>query len=243
LNESTIRVEGASKRYGAVMAVGGVSLTVGAGEIYGLVGANGAGKSTLMRMIVGITAPDEGSVGVCGEDMQRHASAAKRHIGYLPEELFLYERLTGEEYLRLVAGLKEADPASIDGEIDFFELSAVAGKWVGSYSLGMRKKLGLAAAMTGASRALILDEPLNGLDVEMMRKLRLRLEQERERGRAILVSSHVMSFVERISNRVGVMHGGLLVAEGTPAELRRQTSLHDAPFEDVFFQLAKPVAG
>ena len=239
MNESTIEVEGALKRYGAVVAVGGVSLTVGAGEIYALVGANGAGKSTLMRMIVGITAPDEGSIRICGEDMRRHASAAKRHIGYLPEELFLYERLTGEEYLRLVAGLKDADPESILREIDFFELSAVASKWVGSYSLGMRKKLGLAAAMTGAPGALILDEPLNGLDVEMMRKLRLRLEQERERGRCVLVSSHVMSFVERISNRVGVMRGGLLIAEGTPADLRRSTSLADAPFEDVFFQLAK----
>jgi len=102
----------------------------------------------------------------------------------------------------------------------------------------MRKKLGLAAAMLGEPDIFVLDEPLNGLDVEMMRKLRLRLQAEREKERAILISSHVMSFVERISDRVGIMRAGRLVAEGSPAELRATTGLEAAPFEDVFFQLA-----
>lgn len=231
-------VEGVTKRYGKLVAVNDVSLSVGAGEIYGLAGANGAGKSTLIRMLAGITAPDAGRLVVCGEDLKRRAPSAKRHIGYLPEELFLYERLTGEEFMHLVAGLKETGSETILSELEFFELGAVAGKWVGSYSLGMRKKLGLAAAMLGAPDALILDEPLNGLDVEMMRKLRLRIEQERERGRAILVSSHVMSFVERVCDRVGIMRQGRLVAEGTPDQLRARIMLPDAPFEDVFFRLA-----
>lgn len=231
-------VEGVTKRYGNLVAVDDVSLAVGAGEIYGLVGANGAGKSTLIRMLAGITAPDAGRLVVCGEDLKRRAPGVKRHIGYLPEELFLYERLTGEEFLRLVAGLKETEGETVSAELEFFELGAVAGKWIGSYSLGMRKKLGLAAALLGAPDALILDEPLNGLDVEMMRKLRLRIEQERERGRAVLVSSHVMSFVERVCDRVGVMRQGRLVAEGTPDELRARIMLPDAPFEDVFFRLA-----
>ena len=104
-------------------------------------------------------------------------------------------QLTAGEYLRLVAGLKEADAAQIDSEIEFFELSQVADKLVGGYSLGMRKKLGLAASMLGSPEILVLDEPLNGLDVEMMRKLRLRLQAEREKKRAMLISSHVMSFV------------------------------------------------
>ena len=103
----------------------------------------------------------------------------------------------------------------------------------------MRKKLGLAAAFAGRPRVLVLDEPLNGLDVEMMRKLRLRLEEVSAEGRAVIVSSHVMSFVERVSARVGVMRAGRLVAEGTPAELRVTANLPDAPFEDVFFRLAK----
>ncbi|MBV9957481.1 MAG: ABC transporter ATP-binding protein [Acidobacteria bacterium] len=239
MSEVLVKVEAVKRSYGALVAVNEVSLSVSAGEVYALVGANGAGKSTLIRIITGITAPDAGQVLICGEELARRAPLLKKRLGYLPEELYLYNRLTGREYLQLVAGLKEAAPDGIAAELEFFELAAVADKWVGSYSLGMRKKLGLAAALTGAPDVLVLDEPLNGLDVEMMRKLRLRIEEEREKGRAVLVSSHVMSFVERISNRVGIMRGGLLVAEGSPPELREQAALIDAPFEDVFFQLAK----
>lgn len=234
-----IEVEEAAKSYGEVRAVAGVSLSVAAGESYSLVGANGAGKSTLMRMIVGLSEPDEGRVTVCGEPLRRRPLAAKRRLGYLPEELYFYQRLTGREYLRLVGGLKGVEDGSTERELEFFELSAVADKWVGGYSLGMRKKLGLAAAFAGAPRVLVLDEPLNGLDVEMMRKLRERIERERDAGRAFLISSHVMSFVERVADRVGVMRGGRLVAEGSPAELRERVSMTDAPFEDVFFRLAK----
>ncbi|HEY0545032.1 MAG TPA: ABC transporter ATP-binding protein [Pyrinomonadaceae bacterium] len=239
MSTELVSIEAVTKSYGKLVAVGGVSLSVNAGEVYALVGANGAGKSTLIRIITGITAADAGKIFVCGEDLARRAPLVKRRLGYLPEELFLYNRLTGREYLQLVAGLKDAATDSITAEIEFFELSAVADKWVGSYSLGMRKKLGLAAAFTGAPDVLVLDEPLNGLDVEMMRKLRLRIEDERAKGRAVIVSSHVMSFVERISNRVGIMRGGLLVAEGTPPELRERAALHDQPFEDVFFHLAR----
>jgi ABC-type multidrug transport system ATPase subunit len=237
--ESTVVVESVTKRYGETLAVDGVSLRVGAGEVYALLGANGAGKSTLIRMMTGLSEPDSGRVTVCGDEMARKPLAAKRHVGYLPEELYFYQRLTGREYLRLVAGLKGADVDSTAAEIEFFELSNVAEKWVGGYSLGMRKKLGLAAAFTGGPRVLVLDEPLNGLDVEMMRKLRLRLAEERDAGRSFVVSSHVMSFVERVSDRACVMSAGRVVAEGTPAELRSLASMPDAPFEDVFFRLAK----
>jgi len=230
-----VGVESATKRYGELIAVDSLSLTIQAGEVYSLIGANGAGKSTLIRMIVGLTEPDSGRITICGEDVQ--ASTSKRHIGYLPEELLLYNRLTGREYLALVAGLKEADPAQIQQETDFFELSHVQDKLAGGYSLGMRKKLGLAAAMLGSPDILVLDEPLNGLDVEMMRKLRLRIADERGAGRSILVSSHVMSFVERVSDRVGVLRAGKMAAEGPPAELRTMTRLADAQFDDVFFAL------
>ena len=237
--ESLIVVESVTKRYGETLAVDGVSLRVGAGEVYALVGANGAGKSTLIRMMTGLSEPDEGQVSVCGEDMRLHALAAKRQLGYLPEELYFYQRLTGREYLRLVAGLKGVDVECVAAEAEFFELKAVEDKWVGGYSLGMRKKLGLASAFMGRPRVLVLDEPLNGLDVEMMRKLRLRFRDERDAGRAVVVSSHVMSFVERVADRVGVMSGGRVVAEGSPAELRSHARMPDAPFEDVFFRLAK----
>jgi ABC-2 type transport system ATP-binding protein len=239
IGESLLIVEEVTKRYGETLAVDGVSLRVEAGEVYALLGANGAGKSTLIRMMTGLAEPDSGAVTVCGEEMRRHPLAAKRRVGYLPEELYFYQRLTGREYLRLVAGLKGAGEARVSEEVEFFELKAVEGKWVGGYSLGMRKKLGLAAAFVGDPRVLVLDEPLNGLDVEMMRKLRLRVGREREAGRAFVVSSHVMSFVERVADRAGVMRSGRFVAEGTPADLRRLARMPDEPFEDVFFHLTK----
>jgi ABC-2 type transport system ATP-binding protein len=237
--ESLLVVEEVTKRYGETLAVDAVSLRVEAGEVYALLGANGAGKSTLIRMLTGLAEPDSGQVTVCGEEMRRHPLAAKRRVGYLPEELYFYQRLTGREYLRLVAGLKGANDARVSEEVEFFELSAVEGKWVGGYSLGMSKTLGLAAAFVGEPRVLVLDEPLNGLDVEMMRKLRLRIERDRDRGVAFVVSSHVMSFVERVADRAGVMRAGRFIAEGSPAELRRVANLPDEPFEDVFFHLAK----
>ena len=236
--ESLLIVESVTKRYGETLAVDGVSVRVGSGEVYALLGANGAGKSTLIRMMTGLSEPDSGRVTVCGEDVGRHPLAAKRRVGYLPEELYFYQRLTGREYLELVAGLKGADAGLAAEESEFFELKAVEGKWVGGYSLGMRKKLGLAAAFLGGPSVLVLDEPLNGLDVEMMRKLRLRIQSERGRGAAFVVSSHVMSFAERAADRAGVMSRGRVVAEGTPAELRRLADMPDEPFEDVFFRLA-----
>ena len=239
MSENSVEIEEATKLYGKLVAVDKVSLQIKCGEVYALVGANGAGKSSLMRALVGLAQLDSGRIAICGDDTRKNSLRAKRRTGYLPEELLFYERLTGKEYLRLVAGLKERGAAQVEEEIEFYELTSVADKWIGGYSLGMRKKLGLAAAMIGDPQVLILDEPLNGLDVEMMRKLRERIKQEQERGCAFLISSHVMDFVERASNRVGIMRAGRLVAEGTPAELRRQAALGDAPFEDVFFRLAQ----
>lgn len=238
MNDTLVAIEGAIRRYGEIVAVDNVSLSISRSEVFSLVGANGAGKSTLLRMLVGITEPDAGRLLICGEDLSNRALSTRRHLGYLPEELVLYERLTGREYLELVAGLKDAESTRIPEELSFFELLPAQNKLVGGYSLGMRKKLGLAAAMMGSPQVLVLDEPLNGLDVEMMRKLRQRIEDERSNGRAFLVASHVMSFVERISNRVGIMRAGKLVAEGSPSELRTIAGMNDAPFEDVFFHFA-----
>jgi len=238
VSDTLVQVDEITKRYGDILAVDKVSVAISRGEVYALVGANGAGKSTLLRMIVGITESDSGRVKICGEDLAHRVPATRRHMGYLPEELVLYEQLTGREYLELVAGLKDADSKRIPEELSFFELVAAQNKLVGGYSLGMRKKLGLAAAMLGAAEVLVLDEPLNGLDVEMMRKLRMRIDDERNNGRAVIVSSHVMSFVERISNRVGIMRAGKLVIEGSPNELRAIAGIKEAAFEDVFFHFA-----
>lgn len=237
MNEPVVVAKAVTKSYGDVVALKDFSFEIARGEMYSLVGANGAGKSTLIKTLTGLVQPDKGELVICGENLSHRLPTTKRHFGYLPEELIFYDRLTGREYLELVAGLKDSNRAEIAGQIDFFELDSVQEKLVGGYSLGMRKKLGLAAAFLGDPDVLILDEPLNGLDVEMMRKLRLKLIEIKASGRSALISSHVMSFVERVSDRVGVMQAGVLVAEASPADLRSIANVPNAPFEDVFFAL------
>ncbi|MCP3959350.1 MAG: ABC transporter ATP-binding protein [bacterium] len=233
-----LSVEGVCKRFGEVVALDGVSLEADR-EILGLVGANGAGKSTLYRSILDLAAADEGTIRVDGFEVSGQSVEARRRIGYLPEELHLYDRLSGWELLELVAGLKELDNAPERREwLAFFDLDDRRDVLLGEYSLGMRKKIGLIAALMGAPRLALLDEPLNGLDTESMRRLRLRIEEMKAAGTTFVVSSHVMSFVERICDRVAILKRGRLVATGTPDEVRRQANMADEPFEDVFLELA-----
>lgn len=227
------------KRYGETVALDGVSFDVDGG-IFGLLGANGAGKSTLYRAILDTVVLDGGEIRVHGLDVRRKGPEARRRVGYLPEELRLYDRLTGWELLDLVAGL--ASRGTVEERLEWLEYFGLAGHrdvLVGEYSLGMRKKIGLAAALMGRPPLVLLDEPLNGLDTVSMRKLRLRLEEMAEEGCTVVLSSHVMSFVERICGRMAILRRGRLAALGTAEEVREASGLGDyAPFEDVFLELA-----
>lgn len=231
-------VDNVSKRFGSVQALDGVSLRAD-GEIFGLLGANGAGKSTLMSAILHLIEIDQGTISVGGHDARGESVSARKLIGFLPEEPQHYTRLTGTEFLAFVAGLKELDNAEERREmLAYFGLTDAAGTLIGTYSLGMRKKIGLIAALMGTPRLVLLDEPLNGLDTESMRALRLRIEAMRDAGTTFVISSHVMAFVARICSRAAVLRSGRLIAEGSVAELTTQTGLGDAPFEDVFLKLA-----
>ena len=233
-----LKVGAARKTYGDLLALADVDLEAD-GEILGLVGANGAGKSTLYRSILDLVALDSGTIHVAGLEVGRQSVEARRQIGYLPEELHLYDRLSGWEHLELVAGLKGLDNAAERREwLEEFGLDSRRDVLLGEYSLGMRKKIGLIAALMGAPRLALLDEPLNGLDTESMRRLRLRIEAMAAAGTTFVISSHVMSFVERICDRVAILKRGTLVAEGTPEEVRREARMEGEPFEDVFLKLA-----
>lgn len=232
-------VQAAVKRYGDLTALADVSFAV-AGGIYGVLGANGAGKSTLFKATVGLVELDGGEIRVGGLDVDRQGLEVRRRLGYLPEDLELYDRLTGLELLELVAGLKELRDAGERAEwLRFFDLWKVRDQLIAAYSLGMRKKIGLSAALLGRPRLVLLDEPLNGLDTESMRRLRLRMEEMASEGTTFLVSSHVMAFVERVCRRMVILRRGRVVAEGTSEDLRAAVGADGkAPFEDVFLALA-----
>lgn len=234
-----VTITGVTKRYGDLIAVDDVSLDVG-GEILGLLGANGAGKSTLLKMLVGLLKPDSGKLFVDGHDVRLDGVEARRLIGYLPEDLELYERLTGREFLRFVTGIKGEPPvdALLDAAFDEFGILEKSDHLIKEYSLGMRKKTGLIAAMAGRPRLLVLDEPLNALDAQTMRLVERKLEAFRDAGGAVILSSHVMGFVERVCTRVVVLRSGHIVANDTPARLRAETGLAAEPFDDVFFRFA-----
>lgn len=238
-----LTLHGVVKRYGATAALDGIDLEIGGG-IVGLLGANGAGKSTLFRALLDLLILDQGRIEVLGFELPRQAREARRQIGYLPEEPRLYEHLTGWEQLEFLAGLggfAAHDPTQLEERrrlLELFDLGARAGERIADYSLGMRKKIALCGALQGGPRLLLLDEPLNGLDTESMRRLRLHLEDLASRGVTIVLSSHVMAFVERICQRVVILRRGKIVADGSPERVRRESGLGQVPFEDVFLHLA-----
>jgi ABC-type multidrug transport system ATPase subunit len=238
-----IQISHVEKRYGDLMAVDDVCLELG-DEIFALLGRNGAGKSTLMKMLVGIFPPDKGHIAVFGHDVCRNSLAAKREVGYLPENLNLYPRLTINEFLLFLAGVRRMEgssPGSAEAEIR--ELLQYFGLWdrkhmlIRECSLGMLKRVGLMGALLGPQRLIVLDEPLNGLDVENIRLLRHRLRQLREQGKAILMASHILSFVEELSDRVGIIHQGRMKAIGTVQEIKTLAGDPSLSLEECFFRL------
>jgi ABC-2 type transport system ATP-binding protein len=236
-----IEIEGVVKNYGQLVALDKVSLSIGA-EILALVGANGAGKSTLLKLILGIIEPDAGRVMVCGHEVKKQPVTVRKLIGYLPENLLLYERLTGREFLQFVAGIKGLDhtaQAQIDTELEQFKLETKRNRLIREYSFGMKKRIGLIAALLGDPQVLILDEPLNGLDVESISLMRSRIQELHTRGKTIIFSSHIMDFVERVSTRVVMINRGRIVADGTAESLRAAAHAQVDHFEDVFFYFTK----
>lgn len=235
-----IVLEQVVKRYGDLVALNQVDLTIGA-EILALLGANGAGKSTMLKLILGIVEADEGRVLVGGHNARYKPVEVRRLIGYLPENLVLYERLTGREFLQFVAGIKglgKESHSQIDEALEHFFLIGKRDLLIRQYSFGMKKRIGLIAAMLGDPQILILDEPLNGLDVETIVRLRERLTKFHQAGRTLIFSSHIMDFVERMATKVVILRKGSIAAIGTTTELRQQAAKAEGHFEDVFFHFA-----
>ncbi len=221
-----VEVVAVSKLYGDHAAVRGVDLSLRAGECVALVGHNGAGKSTLIKMMLGLCRPSAGRVRVCGEDPAgRHGARLHAGLGYLPENVVFPPSLTGREVLDFYARLKRQNPARNPALLERVGLADAARKKLGAYSKGMRQRLGLAQALLGAPKLLLLDEPTTGLNPASRQDFYQIFTELRDGGAAVLLSSHALSEIEGRTGRIAVMSRGRLVAYGTLAELRGAADL------------------
>ena len=220
-----IELEGVAKHYGRVEAVRDVSFALPQGCRVALVGHNGAGKTTLMKLMLGLVRPSAGSLSVLGQDPSLGMAETRRRLGWLPESVTFNPALTGREILRFFARLKGERAAVADGLLDRVGLGAAARRRVGGYSKGMRQRLGLAQALLGSPRALLLDEPTTGLDPEVRQGLYDILAGLAGGGTTVLLSSHALGELEGRVERVIILDHGRVMADGTIAELRRLARL------------------
>jgi ABC-2 type transport system ATP-binding protein len=235
---TTINVDRLTKRYGATTAVDELSFAVPAGSVTGFLGRNGAGKSTTLRALLGLTRPTAGAATFDGVPYGRLADPA-RTVGALLESDPFHPGRSGRDHLRVLATATHIAPGRVDEVLELVGLADAARRAAGGYSLGMRRRLGLAAALLGDPEALVLDEPANGLDPHGIRWLRDLLRAHATRGAAVLVSSHVLSEVALIAEQVVVIDRGRLVTSGPLGAL---TAGGHATLEDVFLQLTDALA-
>ena len=235
-----IAVESFTKLYRDLIAVEGLSFTVGGGEVLGLVGPNGAGKTTTLRALAGIIAPTRGTIRIAGFDLASQAVEAKRRLAFIPDEPQLFEYLTVEEHLRFVGrlyGVADA-PARIPALLGELELLEKRRSLPTELSRGMRQKLAIACGLLHDPAALILDEPLTGLDPAGMRRMRATIAARARAGAAVILSSHLLHLVEELCSKLLVIHHGHVVAYGSFAEIiAERPQLAGLGLEDVFLAL------
>jgi ABC-2 type transport system ATP-binding protein len=236
-----IRTEKLTKKYGALTAVDNLDLEVGAGEIFGFLGPNGAGKTTTIKMLVGMLAPTAGAIFINDIDALADPLAAKRVIGYIPDRPYLYEKLTAAEFLRFVGGLYSMPPdeaAKFGAELlTMFELDKWANELVENFSHGMKQRLIMSAALLHRPKALIVDEPMVGLDPKGARLVKRLFRELVRAGRTIFMSTHTLEVAEEVCDRIAIIHQGRIIALGTMAEIRRANQADDGRLESIFLEL------
>jgi ABC-2 type transport system ATP-binding protein len=241
-----IRLTNLTKRYGSFTAVDGIDLQVPAGELFGFLGPNGAGKTTTLRMIAGILKPTSGVVQIGGDDLERKPRKAKTRMGFIPDRPFVYDKLTGAEFLRFVAALYGQDGPVIERRMDellrLFDLAPWKDELTESYSHGMRQKLIISSALIHQPEVIVVDEPMVGLDPKSARLLKDLFKEFTQRGGTILMSTHTLEVAEDMCDRIGIIQGGKIVACGTMTELRHQFAAGDASLEDLFLRLTGGVS-
>ncbi len=232
-----------TKDFGTTVAVNCLSLHARKGEIYGFIGPNGAGKTTTIRMMGGIIEPTKGSITIGGIDMKKDPVSAKKIIGFVPDRPFLYEKLTGMEFLKFISDLYEVDrgvmPKRAEELLKQFALWEWADEIIEAYSHGMKQRLIIAAGLLHDPKVLVIDEPMVGLDPSAVRMVKDILKGLAAQNVTIFVSTHTLSIAEDLCDRIGVIHKGTLLAQGTMAELNEAAQTGEAGLEEVFLTLVK----
>ena len=238
---NAVELKNVTKRYSEIVAVDHVNLTIGSGEIFGLLGPNGSGKSTTLKMLMGLVQPDEGSVTVLGLSVGKDPVALKRMVGYVPEAPRLYEFLTGVEYLDFIGDVFGMQPEDKKNRIDEYlkalQLEGREGDMINSYSEGMKQKIALISAFLHRPKLLIMDEPLNALDPRSARIVKDFLQELKRQGITTILSTHVLEIAQAMCDRIGIMYQGKLLALGNMNELRQLAKLPNSGLEDVFLKL------
>jgi ABC-2 type transport system ATP-binding protein len=230
------------KSYAAKEAVHDLTLSIPRGELFAFLGPNGAGKTTTIKMMCGLLFPTSGSLAVAGYDLATQGQEARRRISYVPDQPYLYDKLSGREVLQFVADMYGIQSPlagqRIEAMIDLFSLRPFIDQLTQSYSHGMRQRTVFAAALLHEPEVLIVDEPTVGLDPHHIRLLKDQLRRESARGATVFLSTHSLDIAEELADRIGVIHQGRLIACGTLDTLRQQAS-HDGSLEDVFLKLTQ----
>jgi ABC-2 type transport system ATP-binding protein len=245
--EYACEITGLVKKFGSKTAVDRLNLKVPTGMLYGFLGVNGAGKTTTLRMISGLIRPDAGQISVCGIDAVADSRRAKQPLAYIPDDPVLYGKLNPMEHLEFVAALwnVEATLARRRAQelLEKLALWDRRHEWIESYSRGMKQKIALASALIHEPKLILLDEPLTGLDASAARLVKNILLDFLKDGGSVILTTHILEVAERLAERIGIMSGGRLIAEGTMEQLRSHSGQTAGSLEDIFLQLINETPG
>lgn len=243
MNATLLSLARLTKRFNQFTAVNEITLDVMEGEIFGFLGPNGAGKTTTIKMIAGLLKPSSGSLSICGHDMERASARCRQITGYIPDRPYLYEKLTGREYLNFIASLYSGvipdDTWQDDANeyLDYFDIYEWRNNLIESYSHGMRQKLIITSILMLDQPFIVVDEPMVGLDPKSARIVKELFRKKANEGKTIFLSTHSMEIAEELCDRISIISGGNIIATGTIEALRDQADHRSSSLEDLFLRL------
>jgi ABC-2 type transport system ATP-binding protein len=236
-----ISIQNITKRYQGIKALENLSLTIPQGCLFGFIGPNGAGKTTTIRILAGILLPDAGRVEIAGINLSTHPEKAKQKIGFIPDRPYLYEKLTGNEFLKFCADIYQVGPenfiAARDRYLSLFAMHEYADHLIESYSHGMKQRLVMASALIHDPAIIIVDEPMVGLDPAAIRLVKKLFRDLADHGKTVFMSTHTLEIAESICDRVAIIHRGSILTQGTVAELQARAGDSHDRLEDLFLDL------